>query len=91
MKRLFEDRSLCKNTTCTPSTGNCLAIVIGYSELDSQKLVENMDCVLEFLTSENCQPIGGLIKNGMAGVSDVHIKTADSISLPVIEKKRGGK
>ncbi|ODV84005.1 hypothetical protein CANARDRAFT_224486 [[Candida] arabinofermentans NRRL YB-2248] len=78
--------SICKNTKFIPSTGNCLTIVIGYSDFKVEKLVENIDCILNYLTDSQFKPVGGIIKKGFKGIDDLHVRTKDSVALPILEK-----
>ncbi|KAG7804340.1 hypothetical protein KL944_000086 [Ogataea haglerorum] len=85
---LRQVKTIARSTTFVPSTGTCLSIIIGYSDFKLRELIENMDAVLEYLISPKFKPVGGVIKKGMAGIEDLHLKTSESVSLPVMEKKK---
>lgn len=78
-------RSIAKNTYCIPpANGTFMSIKVGYSGWPSEKIVTNINDVLTFMM-EKKYPSGGLIKNQKM-LESVHIKTSDSISLPVYKK-----
>ncbi|KAH3672519.1 hypothetical protein OGATHE_002290, partial [Ogataea polymorpha] len=61
-------------------------IIIGYSDFKLRQLIENLDFILAYLTLAKFKPIGGILKRGMADIKDLHLKTSESTSLPVMEK-----
>ncbi|VEU21363.1 DEKNAAC102790 [Brettanomyces naardenensis] len=75
-------RMICRSTTFVPSKGSCISIIVGYSDMSTEKLVENIDSVLEYLTDVKFAPVGGIIK-GMDRISDLHVKLAESVTLPI--------
>ncbi|GMF02121.1 unnamed protein product [Ambrosiozyma monospora] len=80
-------KSICKGTTFVASTGSCLNIVVGYTDYHPVELLHNVDAVLDYLVNEKYRPVGGVVKGGFDGIVDVHVKTSESISLPILEKK----
>lgn len=77
-------KSIVKNTSfIAPANGTCLSIKIGFSDWEVTKLVENMNLIIDYLTNEKFQPVGGVLRN-VNNISNVHVKTGESISLPVM-------
>ncbi|QPG72766.1 hypothetical protein FOA43_000067 [Brettanomyces nanus] len=83
---LRQVKMICRSTTFVPSTGKCLSIVVGFSDMSSEKLVQNINSILEYLTNAKFQPVGGVISGGMAGILDLHLKTATTWLFYVIKQ-----
>lgn len=76
-------KSIVKNASfIAPANGTCLSIKIGFSDWEVTKLLENMNQIIDYLTNEKYQPVGGMLKT-ISNVTNVHVKTGESISLPV--------
>ncbi|GME88655.1 hypothetical protein B5S28_g2277 [[Candida] boidinii] len=86
---LKQIKSIVRNSSFVPSTGSCLSVIIGYTDFEAQALTENLNATIDYLTNKaKFGPVGGIIKNGVKGIVDVHVKTSESASLPVLEKDR---
>lgn len=78
-------RAWCKNTTFVPSTGPSISIVVGLPGMSGSAIVENIDSVIAFLTNINNRPVGGIISDGLNGISDIHLRANDK-TLPILKK-----
>ncbi|KAK9465096.1 ribosomal protein L1p/L10e family-domain-containing protein [Lipomyces arxii] len=56
--------------------GNSTAVKFGYSTFTVDDLVENINVIVEGLTKN-------IVKGGWSGIRSLHLKTQDSISLPI--------
>lgn len=59
--------------------GTCLSVCIGKTSMNAGMLEENIQCAITFLVNK-------VISKGWTNISMIHIKTAQSVSLPVFEK-----
>ncbi|KAK9431367.1 ribosomal protein L1p/L10e family-domain-containing protein [Lipomyces doorenjongii] len=57
--------------------GNSTTIKVGYSTFSVNDLAENVEAVIGGLVSKN------IVKGGWDGIRSIHVKTKDSISLPI--------
>ncbi|EGV62108.1 hypothetical protein PSN45_000817 [Yamadazyma tenuis] len=74
--------SIAKNTYCIiPANGTFMSIKVGFTNWPTDKLVANINDILVYFM-EKKYPSGGLITN-KSMIESIHIKTSDSISLPV--------
>lgn len=83
----YQMKSIVRNTSYIPSaTGTCISIKIGYSNWKPEEIMTNANDVLKYLIEPKFQPVGGLLRTTKNLVS-IHIKTSESISLPVLQKE----
>lgn len=82
---------IARNTKFVPNeSGTVLDVRIGFDDMEILQLLENIDTILKYLIdNKNLKSIIGvkenekLIKGGIKMYRDVHIKTSESISLPI--------
>ncbi|RLV95634.1 Ribosome biogenesis protein UTP30 [Spathaspora sp. JA1] len=75
--------SIVGNTSYIPSdNGTCISFKIGYTDWEDSDLLKNINDIIEYLTSEKYLPVGGTLKS-IDNITSVHVKTAESVSLPV--------
>lgn len=82
-------KSIARNAYYLPNDDNCLTVRIG--QIDKQSIddmLNNAIDIIQFLVDPSKKPQGGVIKNGVASI---FVKTANSISLPLYERKDDGK
>ncbi|EMG50793.1 hypothetical protein G210_0829 [Candida maltosa Xu316] len=78
--------SIVENTSYIPnSKGDCLNITIGYTDWKVNDLLVNLNDVVDYLINDKYLPIGGIVKS-LNNLGNVHVKTSESISLPVYVK-----
>ncbi|RCK67054.1 Ribosome biogenesis protein UTP30 [Candida viswanathii] len=82
--------SIVGNTSYIASdAGDCLSLRIGYCDWKTEELVTNLNDVVDYLVSEKYLPVGGVLK-ALDNVGNVHVKTSESVSLPVFIRNRDG-
>ncbi|KAK6876324.1 Ribosome biogenesis protein UTP30 [Candida tropicalis] len=82
--------SIVENTNYIASSkGDCLSLKIGYCDWKLDHLLMNLNDVIDYLINEKYLPIGGVLK-ALDNLGNVHVKTSDSISLPVYIKHKDG-
>lgn len=79
-------RSICKNTSYLPNTDTTISVKIGYVDTGTDKLMENITAVCEFLKNPKFQPIGGVLKHNNQ-IRGMFVKTNESVSLPIYKNK----
>lgn len=60
--------------------GAITTVKIGYSNLTAEQLAENVDAIVEGL-------VKSVIKGGWDGIRSLHVKSKDSVSLPIFLTK----
>lgn len=81
----YQMKSIVRNASYIPSaTGTCISVKIGYSNWKSEDILANANDVLKYLIEPKFLPVGGLLRTNKNLVS-VHVKTSESISLPVFK------
>lgn len=68
-----------------PVNGTCISIKVGYSDWPADELLRNVHDVLLYLVEPQYLPVGGLLKS-VKNIHSVHVKTGESMSLPVLLK-----
>ncbi|TID31394.1 hypothetical protein CANINC_000023 [Pichia inconspicua] len=81
---LGQIRAWCRNTTFVPSSGPNISIVVGYPYMSGLEIVENIDAVITYLTDRKYRPIGGIINDGLKGITDLYLR-ADDKSVPIMK------
>lgn len=82
--------SIVENTNYIATTnGDCLSLKIGYCDWKLNNLLGNLNDVIDYLINEKYLPIGGILK-ALDNLGNIHVKTSDSISLPVYIKHKDG-
>lgn len=84
-------KTVIRNTKFIPNEGGTLLdIRCGFSDMSTREILENMDVILKYIIdNKNTKSIIGvkttekLIKGGIKMYRDVHIKSSESISLPI--------
>lgn len=69
-----------------PAQGNCINIVVGYSDWKVSELLTNINDVISYLVEEKNLPVGGLLRK-IENLHSVLIRTSNSVALPVLKKK----
>jgi ribosomal protein L1 len=69
----YQARKLTKSTALAVVPGTCLSVVAGTTSMDAKELVENIEAAAR----------GVVERAGQVPVAGVHIKTAESMSLPI--------
>jgi ribosome biogenesis protein UTP30 len=83
----YQMKSIVRNASYVPSaTGTCISVKIGYSDWKPEELLTNANDVIKYLVEPKFLPVGGLLRTPKNLVS-VHIKTSESISLPIFKQK----
>lgn len=83
-------KSIVKNTSFLPPVnGNCMSIRVGYTNWKPEEIVTNVNDVLKYLIESKYQPVGGLLKT-VKNIQSIHVKTSESISLPIWKAKTEG-
>ncbi|KAK6454575.1 ribosomal protein L1/ribosomal biogenesis protein [Scheffersomyces xylosifermentans] len=76
-------KSIVGNTSYMPSDkGNCLFIKVGFTSWEIKHILQNIDDVIQYLVEERFRPVGGVLKS-VENLGTIHVKTSESISLPV--------
>lgn len=81
---LGQVRSWCRNTTFVPSQGPNISVVVGYPYMTGSAVAENIDAVITYLTDKTNRPIGGLVNDGVKGITDLYLR-ADDKSVPIMK------
>lgn len=88
-------KSIVGNTNYLPSNvinkGDCISLKIGYTNWSIDKLLININDIIDYLLNkEYFTSIGGegLIKD-LNNLGNIHVKTNQSISLPIIDTTNG--
>lgn len=80
-------KSIVRNTSFLPPVnGNCMSIKVGYSNWKSEDILTNINDVLKYLVDSKYQPVGGVLRS-IKNIQSVHVKTSESISLPIWKQK----
>lgn len=83
----YQMKSIVRNTSyIPPANGTCISIKVGYTDWKAQEVLTNIDDVLSYLIDSKFQPVGGLLRTPKNLVS-VHVKTSESISLPIFKQE----
>jgi ribosome biogenesis protein UTP30 len=69
-----------------PCNGNCLSIKAGYTSWLDKDVMKNIDDILRYLVEEKFKPVGGVLRS-INNIGGVHLKTSESISLPILIKE----
>lgn len=80
-------KSILANTSVLPTTGNCVHVVVGYSDWKLSHVLANINDVVDFLTNEKFKPAGGLLA-GIEGFHSILTKTTEGIALPIMKKAK---
>ncbi|ABN66903.1 predicted protein [Scheffersomyces stipitis CBS 6054] len=76
-------KSIVGNTSYLPnSNGNCLSVKVGMHNWEVKQILKNIDDVIQYLTEDRFRPVGGVLKS-VENLGTIHVKTSESISLPV--------
>lgn len=67
-----------------PANGTSVTIKVGFTDWTVDKLIDNIDDVLKYLIEPKFAPVGGILKS-LDNVVSVHVKTSESVSLPVLQ------
>lgn len=80
-------KAIVENTHIVPpANGTCVSIKVARSSWLIEEIIQNIEDVLEWLVTDKYKPVGGMVK-GMKGIHSIHLKTGNSISLPVVNKE----
>ncbi|EEQ38476.1 putative ribosome biogenesis protein [Clavispora lusitaniae] len=69
-----------------PAHGNCINIVVGYSDWKISELLTNINDVILYLVDEKALPVGGLLRK-VENLHSVLVRTSNSVALPVMKKR----
>ncbi|CAI5757856.1 unnamed protein product [Candida verbasci] len=78
-------KSIVENTSYLPTDGDCLCIKIGMTNVSTNKIIENINDVINYLLDEKNLPNGGVLTLNQLG--NIYVKTSESISLPISIKE----
>lgn len=79
-------RSIVGNTSYLPTlnAGDVISLKVGYTNWDIDKLVTNINDVINYLVDEKYRPVGGILN--LEHLGNIHVRSDNSISLPVMVK-----
>lgn len=76
-------KSIVRNASfIPPANGNCMSIKVGYTDLKVEELVQNVNDVVRYLVETKNQPVGGILRS-KKNIQSIHLKTSESVSMPV--------
>lgn len=78
--------AIVNNTSFIPNVGNTISIKVGRTSWSGEDILDNVETVIEWLVSEKFKPVGGLLRS-KENIKSAHLKTTESISLVLMEKK----
>lgn len=80
-------KAIARNTSyIPPANGNCLSIKVAYSNWKTEDILTNINDVLQYLIDPKYLPVGGLMKS-VKNLHSAHIKTSESIGMPIYKQK----
>lgn len=70
-----------------PHNGTCVVLKVGYTNWSTSDLLTNINDAVNYLTSQKYLPVGGMLRS-LKNIESVHLKTSDSISLPLYKAEK---
>lgn len=70
-----------------PHNGTCVVLKVGYTDWSTSDLLTNINDIVTYLTNQKYLPVGGMLRS-VKNIESVHLKTSDSISLPLYKAEK---